>query len=194
MALDTLLETLSRDADAEAGRVVAEARAEAARIHAAARTALAERCDRSVAVLERELRADVDARRAVARREAGIDVLRGQSRFLDRIFTTCRAAFPGALADPARFATLEAMVKEALTFFPETPVTIRCRAGLLAAVTKATTAMAGVTVVADETVPEGIVVAASDGSARIDSTLEARLSHMAPLLSIELLAALETRP
>jgi vacuolar-type H+-ATPase subunit E/Vma4 len=194
MALDTLLETLSRDAEADAGRVVAEARAEADRIRADARTALTERCDQSVAVLERGLRADVDARRAASRREAGIDVLRGQSRFLDRIFTASRAAFPGALADPARFATLESMVREALTFFPDTPVTIRCRAGLVAAVTKAAMAMGSVAVVADDTVPEGIVVESSDGSARIDNTLESRLRHMGPQLSIELLAELKGRP
>lgn len=194
MALDALLETLSRDAEAEAGRVLAEARAEAARIRAEARAAVTERCVRAIAALEPELRADVDARRARARREASIEVLRARSRFLDRIFADASAAFPGALSDPTRSATVEFLVTEALAFFPGTLVTIRCRTGLAAVVTKATESTDSVTVVAADSVPEGIIVEARDGSARIENTLEARLRQLRPLLSIELLAAVEERP
>jgi vacuolar-type H+-ATPase subunit E/Vma4 len=132
-------------------------------------------------------------KRARARREAGIEVLRSRSKLLDAIFATARAAFPGSLSDPPRSTTVEFLVNEALAFFPGTPVTIRCRSGLAGVVRGAAKSTAGVTVVEDETVPEGIIVETRDGSARIENTLEARLLRLRPSLSIELLALVEAR-
>ena len=47
--------------------------------------------------------------------------------------------------------------------------------------------------VADNTVPEGVVVEALDGSSRVDNTLVARLRRLRPRLSIVLLKAVEPK-
>jgi vacuolar-type H+-ATPase subunit E/Vma4 len=194
MALDLLLESLARDVEGDAREVLDAARAEAARIRAAAEARAGQRCAEALATREAALRASMDAERARARRDAHAGALRARARFLDRTFAAAAAELPRALDAPANTEALAMLVGETLEFFQGKPAVIRCRVGLADRVRQLVSSLGSVRVSPDDSVPEGVIVEAEDGSLMVNNTLIARMQRFQPMLSIELVARIGKEP
>ena len=194
MALELFLDSLARDVEGDARDVLDAARAEAARILADANTRAARRCDEALAARDVELRAGMDSTRARARREARIATLRARDGFLERTFGAAEAELPGTLDAAPHADALARLVAEALDFFPGTPSVVRCRAGLADRVSALAASLGAVRASSDDSVPEGVIVEAEDGSATVNNTLVERLRRLRPMLSIEILARVSEAP
>jgi vacuolar-type H+-ATPase subunit E/Vma4 len=194
MALELLLDSLARDVEGEARASLDAARVEAARIRADADVRAARRCAEALAARDTELRVHIDSARARARREARIATLRARDAFLERTFAAAEAELPGALDAPAYAAALPGLIAEALAFFPGVPAIVRCRTGLASRVSVPTESLGAIRLAMDDSVPEGVIVEAEDGSATVNNTLVERLRRRRPVLSIELLARLREAP
>ena len=192
MALDTLLETIAREGEAEVQRVVDDARVRAARVRAAADEAAEARCVAAIATHDREQGGVAASRRAAARAERREQVLRASERVLERIFAASERSFPHYFDGDSGRRALERLANQAMACFPGEHVVIRCRTGLVGFLERVAPPTARI--VADDSVPEGLVVETADGSARVESTLVAALHRLRPALSIELLAAVRGRP
>ena len=190
MAIETLLEALGSEAERDAQQVTDAARTEAARIRAEADARVAEQCNAALAAHEAELRASTDARRAAALRDARASRLRARDAFLDRVFSLVTARLPGTLDDPIHEDAVTQLAREALQYVPGDAV-VRCRASLARTLNGAAAALGSARIVADDSVTEGVVVAAEDGSVTIDNTLDSRLRWLRPRLTIDLLARFE---
>jgi vacuolar-type H+-ATPase subunit E/Vma4 len=191
MALDALLETITRDGEAEAQRVVAEATARAQRLRAAADVDAEAASAAAIAADERDRSIALAARRAVVRAESNGRVLRAKARLLERVFAAAESAFPGYLESDSGRRVLAQFAAEALAYFPGEDVNIRCNSRLAQLLGGDVPPMAQI--VADDSVPEGIIVETADGSTRIESTLSALMRRRRPELSIELMAAVRGR-
>ena len=187
MALDVLLHAIAQDGESEARQIVDDARAEAMAIRAAADARVQQRIADAGATRESELRSVLDARRARARHEARIHVLRVRAQFMNRVFQAAETSLPGILDHDASQETLTRLCQEALDFFPPSGARIRCPRTLACRVAKA---VPGAAVVVDDDVPEGVIVESLDGQSRIDNTLEARLRRLRPELSIAVSTAM----
>ena len=192
MALDVLLKAIAEDGDAEARRVVDAARAEADAVRADADARAERRCAGALALREASLRAELEARRARALNESRVQVLFARARLMDRIFEAAEAELPGLLARSGSGPALERLCREALEYFPRGGARVRVRSELAAQLSGMSTAVAQV--VADDTVPEGVMVESLDGSSCVDNTLQASLRRRRPALSIVILAALQESP
>lgn len=192
MALDVLLKAIAEDGEGEARRVVDAARAEADAVRADADARAERRCAAALALREASLRAELEARRARALNESRVQVLFARARLMDRIFEAAEAELPGLLARSGSGPALERLCREALEYFPRGGARVRCRSELAAQLSGRSTA--GTQVVADDTVPEGVMVESLDGSSRVDNTLQASLRRRRPALSIVILAALQENP
>lgn len=189
MALDGLLQAMAADGDVEARQLIDEARARADSIRAAADARAERRCAEALASRDASLQSEFDALRAGAVREAREQVLRAREEFLEQVFTAVSHALPGVLDDASSAGALEALCREAIACFPGVAVRIRCRPGLAAALLAGPDSSGTTEVVADEGVPEGVIVESADGAARVDNTLGARMARRRPLLSIALVRA-----
>lgn len=188
MALDALLQSLTRDAEHESEALLEQARGEAARIRAEADARVARRCADAVAVREIELRDRADGARARASREARARLLDARRRLLDRVRAATEEALRRALDAPERAPVLAALVREAIDFLPEVPVIARCPTALVARVRAAASGLDDLRVEGDDAVPPGVLMQPEDGSVVVDNTLDGRLRRVWPELSIELLA------
>jgi vacuolar-type H+-ATPase subunit E/Vma4 len=124
------------------------------------------------------------------RRETRERILQVRNAFLDRVFSAVTARLPSILEAPSRADALQRLVQEAVGYFPSTPAVVRCRRALADRL-NGTGPTLGVSVVPDESVPEGVVVAAVDGSLAVDNTLIGRLRWLRPALSIEVVSRFE---
>jgi vacuolar-type H+-ATPase subunit E/Vma4 len=191
MAIESLLATLGADADRAARQIEEDALAEAQRIRADAAARVRRRCDAALATRDAELRAATDAQRAMARRQTRAQMLQARDAFLDRVFAAVTARLPNILEAPSRADALRRLVQEAAGYFPSTPAVIRCRRALADRLNGAGPSLGAMSVVPDESVSEGVVVAAVDGSLAVDNTLIGRLRWLRPILSIELVSRFE---
>jgi len=138
--------------------------------------------------------ARIDAERARARRDAQAGALRARAGFLDRVFVAAAAELPRALDAPGSSGALALLVGETLEFFAGKPAVIRCRPGLADRVQQLVASLGSVRVSPDDSVPEGVVVEAEDGSVMVNNTLIERMGRFLPLLSIELVAGIGKEP
>jgi vacuolar-type H+-ATPase subunit E/Vma4 len=127
----------------------------------------------------------------MARRQTRSRMLQARNAFLERVFAAAIARLPGILEAPARTSALHQLVQEAVDYFPSTPAAIRCRRALADRLNGLGPSLGTVSVVPDESVLEGVVVAAADGSLAVDNTLVGRLRWLRPMLSIELVSRFE---
>ncbi len=194
MALDTLLESLARDADNEVRAILEAARAEAGRIGGDAAALVEQRCEAAVAARDSELARQADAERAHAVHEARVRVLEARQRFLDRVFDGVEARLARAVTEPEGTAVVDALVREAAGFFPDAGLVARCPAVLVPAVRAALGGSRSAHVEIDESVAAGVVLEAGDGSMRVDNTLVQRVRRLRPALSIALLARAGVTP
>ena len=187
MALDVLLQEIAAHGAAEARQVVDAARGEAAAIRAAADARAEQRCTEACAARESELRAELDAMRDRAYRKARVEVLFGRARYLDAIFAAADAETVNVFDGPGSALLIEQLATEGLAYFPAGGARIRCRGALAA---RLSARMAPVPVVADDAVPEGVIVESLNGESRVDNTLRARLKRRRRELSVTILGAL----
>lgn len=188
MALDALLEAIAEHGAAEARQILDAARAEADAIRTAADARTEQRCADACATREAELHVELDTTRNRALRKARVEVLFRRARYLDTVFEAAEKELPGVLDRPGSGPLLERLSAEGLEYFPPGFARIRCRAGLAQRVSAQ---MPLVSVIADDSMPEGIIVESTDGLCHIDNTLPARLRRQRRALSIALIAALQ---
>ena len=188
MALDVLLQAIAEHGAAEARQILDEARAEAAATRAAADARAERRVDEACATREAELRLEFDAMRERAERKARVEVLFRRARYLDAIFAAAERELVNVFDRPGSLPLLERLSAEGLGYFATGTARVRCRSGLAA---QLSARLSPVQVVADDAVPEGVIVESLDGLSRVDNTLAARLHRQRRALSITLLAALE---
>ena len=188
MSLDRLLETLERDARAEAERVLAAARAEAEAIQAAAETVVASRRAEALRARERALRADAAVQLALVRRRARGAVLDARHQLLERVRAAVRAQVAAAEGDTE---SLGVRLRAALACHGDRPVDIACTPPLADAVRAVVGDRAGTTVTPDPAATDPLVVRAADGAMEVDAALAALFERHWPELAVELMRELE---
>ena len=183
MALDHLLDALTREAEATAERLRADARAEAATLTALSVEVTGRRRQSEVDQVVRRRREEVERAVALARHAARDQVLRARERLLQRVERAIRAACPGALASPRYRADLPRRLEGALACVPAgEPVSARCAAALVEPILAAWPTGRKGEVRADETLGSGFVLTTDDGAIDIEDTLEARFEALRPEL------------
>lgn len=176
MALDQLLDALTREAAATIERLRTDARTEADRITALSVEVSGRRRQAEVDQVVRRRRAEVETAVSAARHRARDAVLRARERLLRRVDDAVRAAFPAALAAPRYRETLPRRVEAALGCFGGTEVVAaRCPAALAEPLLAAWPPDRRGEVRADESLGSGFVVTSGDGAVEVEDTLEARL-------------------
>lgn len=188
MALEHLVGTLTREAEAEAAVIRAAAEAEAGAIRARSERACTARRTASGAAREDRRHAAVERAVAVARRVARGETLTARWRLIDRVFTAARANLGGAMERPEYRAALAREVEAALSCLGGRPATVRCHPSLSPVLEPLVRARPGVRVQPDGAVGAGFRAVSDDGSLDIDGTLEGRLASRAPRLAIEVAA------
>ena len=171
MALDQLLEALTREAEARAAETVAAARLEAEEVLREARAGTERRLAEAVVRRERELRAGAQGAVEAARREAAREVLATRAEALARVFGRARELLVERVRDPALEPRWARDAAEALTYLGGADAVVRRP-------------------------PEvaGVIVAAADGSVEVDGTVGALLARLEPQLAVELARDLEAAP
>ena len=190
MAQADLIAELHRRAGETANSIRQSAREEAERIASDADRAIEERRSSVLRSREDEYRAEARASIAAARHEAMRAVLLAQTRLVERVLDSARGLVPALTRDEAYLSQLPTELKEAIAFVGSENATVRCSDGLEAPVREALRAMPRVSI---ETMNagSGFVASGDGGSVRVDATLEARLSRLAPALAIEIHDRLE---
>jgi len=188
MSLDHLLETLARDARAEAERVLAAARAEAEAIRARAETAVARRRVEALTARERALRADAAVQLARVRRRARGAVLDARHRLLERVRAAARERIAAAEGEAE---SLGLRLRAALACHGERPVDIGCAPALANAVRAVVGDRAGTTVTPEPAATDPLVVRAADGAMEVDAGLAALFERYWPELAVEVMRELE---
>jgi vacuolar-type H+-ATPase subunit E/Vma4 len=176
MGLTHLLDALERDARAEIDRLGAAARAEADGITAESATRLGERRRRALEEFDRQHRYELEQALTAARREKRRAVLESRQRLLQRVFDAVHGLLPGALDLDAYRKSLPAVLGGALAALGEGPVVIRCTPAIRPLL-ETLERPAGTSVVSDDTVGNGFLVQATDGSVDVVDTLEERLER-----------------
>ena len=190
MAQADLIAELHRRAEETANAIRQSTREEAERIASDADRAIEERRSSVLRSREDEYRAEARASIAAARHEAMRAVLLAQTRLVERVLDSARGLVPALIRDEAYLSQLPTELKEAIAFVGGENATVRCSDGLEAPVREALRAMPRVSI---ETMNagSGFVASGDGGSVRVDATLEARLSRLAPALAIEIHDRLE---
>lgn len=194
MPLPELLDELKRGAEAEREAVLGDARARAERIRGESTARLnREQADR-LAPRERELKATNARTLAEARRRGRATALAARQRVFERVFARARERLAALASDEAYRNAIPSHLGEALVYMGDVPVVIRCPPALAGAVRAALEGRADAQIAEDETMGPGVVVQAADGHVVVDNTLEARLTRLRPVLSVELARELEAIP
>ena len=194
MALEHLVTTLRREAEAERDAILAAARAEAEAIRARSVAELADRRGAVLAARESDRRAAIEFALMAARRDARREVLEARRRLLERVFAATRARFPKALASAEYRAVLPALVNEALRCLGDREGTLRFHPAIRETLEAATAKRAGLRLLAEPGIGSGFKLLSSDGAVEIDGTLEDRLNHLATRIALDVFAEFEARP
>lgn len=194
MALEQLLATLEREAEAKAAAALTAARAEATRIEGESAAGLEQRRASRLAARDAELRVESEREVAAARRETQKAVLAARQRFLDRVFAAARSAVRSAASDPVFLARLPGDLATARAYLRDGPVTVRHRPELMEPLARLTAGDPSIRLVSDPEAGTGIQLEDADGSVEVDHTLEGRLDRLGPRLAIEVVALQEHEP
>lgn len=195
MALNDLLDSLERRAEAETRARLAAARAEAERIMEAARREAEGKRRERLAEAEASIRASLEKDLLEARRSARTRTLEVRRLLLDRILTRAHARVQSALGEEAYRARLRSGVAEALRYI-DGPVVLECDVAVESGVAAALQELGiGKREVSVRSAPEstgGFRALSTDERVIVDATLGDRLDRMRPDLTIELLRHVET--
>jgi vacuolar-type H+-ATPase subunit E/Vma4 len=167
----------------------AEAEAETLRAEADAQARLVG--EQTLALHERDLRADVHARIAVVSAETRRRVLEARAVLLERIFGLAREALPAALESGAAQAALASRAQAALEHAPVGAVEIMCSTNAIEAIQVALAGRDGVTLEHDPELAAGFRLSAAGGALIIDATLEQLLVQQRDRLAIALMHRIE---
>jgi vacuolar-type H+-ATPase subunit E/Vma4 len=187
MALPELLDALRRQAAEHRAEELAEADAEAERIAAEARASLERR--RSDAI-ERARREEGEAaRRAVSRaeKEAAESVLTARDRLLGRVAAALAERAARAVGDPDYLVALPGEIRAGLERLPPGPVVVRVRPELVGIVRDAVQGRHDVTVEPVEAIDVGFTATVPESGVEVDGTLPTRLAHAWPSVAVSVL-------
>jgi len=173
VALDELLAALTRDAQAEADRVLTTARAEAASIAAASETEVDRRRANVLDTRMAELEQDVERALSEARLAARREVLEARERLLDRVFAAVKEGLAGALDHPRFREGLPQRLAEGLSAFGPAETVVVAAPPRLAATVKRL--LDGRASLEKDPAILGVCLRSADGAVRVDATLDARL-------------------
>lgn len=197
MGLDALLTHLHDETRSRAETVRSEAVERARALREAAAAEHARGLERGVAERERALASASRARLAEARHQASLGVLAARARLLARVRAAAERELERVAREAAYLARLADELTGALTLVPP-PAVVCCPPALEPAMSAAVRALDGapeaLAIRPDPTCGAGFVLAAADGSVRVDATLTARLERAWPELSIELLGLVAETP
>jgi vacuolar-type H+-ATPase subunit E/Vma4 len=188
MSLDRLLETLERDARAEAARVLVAARGEAKAVRARAEAGVARRRAEALRAHEEALRADAAARLAVVRRRGRAVALDARQQLLERVRAATRERIAAAEGEAGSLAV---RLRAALACHGAAPVEIHCAPALAEAVRAVARGRPGATVTPDGTAADPLVARAAGGALEVDATLAALLERHWPELAIDVVRELK---
>lgn len=194
MALDHLLAVLEAEADAEAARVLDEARQTADQTRRRCEADLAERRRRDRQSLESQRATEVEFALVAARRHARREELEARERLLARVLDSARNRLVTLLRTPELGNAIGALVGPALECLATRSATIRAHPDLTELLQQAVGNWTGVRVLPDPRIGTGFCLTSDDGSLKIDVTLEARMAGMSRVLRQEILKHLEKRP
>ena len=186
MAIDDLLRTLTDEAEHRATALLEDARTEAARLVAEAEAA---RVRHGAEILERreaELRRAADRVVAGARRTAAATLLTARERALDRIFQRAEALLRSRAPGGAARACDSAHLQAALDALGGAAAVVHCAPEDVATVGAQLNGIAGVAVIADQSVGVGLRVSSEDGMVTVDAQALTLLERRRPEISVEL--------
>ncbi len=178
MALEELLAALTHEAEAEAERFRAEARAETAALHAAAERKFESERDAALGVQGTEQEGALQMALAAARLEARHAVLQAREEVLDRLFLALQGACPAAVERQGYRDSIPPRVARALACFDVSePVILTVPATLAEAAHAATSGEPRVTVVVADDAGSGLRFASSGGAVEVADTLESGIAR-----------------
>lgn len=194
MALDQLLATLTREAEAEADAIVAAAHAEAGALRERNAAELTQRRQQQERALEAERRTAIESALVTARRAARREELLARERMLARVLGLAAERFPEAVQNPDYRSSLPVLLAQALECLAGRPGGIRCHPGLVDELGRLLKERPGVQLTADATCGTGFRLTSDDGALAIDATLEDRVQRLDRRLRQEILARLGREP
>jgi vacuolar-type H+-ATPase subunit E/Vma4 len=181
-----LITLLEREAEAERGRVLAEARAQAEQMRAAAQREADEHLASARARLEAEAKATLVKAQSTAQLRAASMVLRAKEEEIARVFSAAEAELAKLVRDPQRYPdALRAFIEEGLAGFAERAVVTVNPADQAIAQELARARGWTVTVQADPAVQGGVRVSSPDGRFVVTNTARSRLERARPALAAE---------
>lgn len=192
MGIEALEAELEAEGRERAEALRREAERDAVQVRADAEAALARRVAEALRGHEEELRRELGARLAGARREARARVLAERDAFLERVFAAAREALPRASRDPRAREVLAARLARALSRLPGAAV-VRCAPALAREVRGALPEGADARVEADPELEAaaGFLARTEDGAVEVEATLPGLLELHRARLAIVALRELE---
>jgi vacuolar-type H+-ATPase subunit E/Vma4 len=190
MALDQLLASLTRDAEASIADLLHAARTDADAALAEAADARRRRLEEAVAARRRALEGALEEDVVEAGREASRAVLRVRETILGRVLEEARAAVATRTPDPAVARASAALVESAVTYLAGQGGALRCHPSLRCALEPICRAH-GLALHEDPSLDAGAQLASADGRLVVDATLDQLLLRHWPAEAIRLAAHLE---
>jgi vacuolar-type H+-ATPase subunit E/Vma4 len=194
VALDRLLDELSRRAGAEIAAVQDASRREAAALIADAEQRVAERRRASLSEREGTLRAAADRAVAAAEHDQRRAELEARRRLVDRALAAAAERLPDVAAGAEFRDRFPAHLVAALECLTQQAGTLRCTPALLEDARRLAAGRAGLTVMPDPDVRAGFVLESVDGRVAIDGTLDGMLARDRAALALAVMRAVESAP
>jgi vacuolar-type H+-ATPase subunit E/Vma4 len=184
-----LLEHVRLQGEEAAARKLAEARATAASIAERTSARLEQLRAARTETRARALGAERDRICAVASHGANDEILSARNRFVDQVLQAMSALAATSLSDQRVVAIVVRDLDETLSFLPDRPSVVRATPALAALLRPLVHGIPGrqPELIADESIPSGITVAAADGSVRVQATLHDRITSERQRIAIALL-------
>lgn len=188
MALADLIKALEADVEAQARKILEDAKLHADRIAQESQDRVRSVRAADVGATERAARAA--AARLIAETEHSVRSERivARSAMLDAIFEDAAARLATVLEDARYLRSIPTQLRDAVSFVsPTAQLEIRCSPVLRDVIGGALQAGGRIRISADGSANNGFEVVAEGGRLRVDGTLEGRLTRLRPWLSIEVL-------
>lgn len=192
MTVDALIARMTQDAQARIAQLRADADAEVVALEQARAAASSRDAEQALEARRAERQLAFAVEHTQARRHAAAAVLRAQHALLDRVFARAEVLGAQTGAEAPVLDALPRLVAAVLPYLGGRPALLRCRPDLVAPLQTLLAGAGQVDIVADTTLPAGLIVDARDQSCSIDGTLPALLAALRPRLEATLLARMPT--
>jgi vacuolar-type H+-ATPase subunit E/Vma4 len=194
MALEHLLDELTRRAETEIAAVRDAAAREAATLAGTAERLIAERRRATLDGRERTLRDDAERAVAAAARDARLAELEARDRLVTRVLARAAERLPAAAAGAVFRRQLPLRIAAARGCLGEGAGRLRCTPALADGCRRAAADHSELAVTADPAVPAGFVLESADGRVAIDGTLDGALARDRAALALVVMRAAEPPP